>query len=180
MKFRIQYVVRDLTQGKHLAQHFGDFHGSGTYQYWTSGLYHLLYLFDHSFVLFTLGLVDTVVHIDTCNRTVGRDHYDIQFIDIPEFAGFRFSSTGHTGQFVIHTEVVLKCNRCKGLCGSFHLHTFFGFYSLMETVAPAASVHDTAGLLVYDLHLSVHYDVVCIFFEHGVCLQQLVDGMHTF
>jgi len=180
MQFRIQYVVRNLTKGKHLAQHFRDFDRSSTYQYRTACLHHLLDFFDNSLILFTLGLIHPVIHINTGNRTVGRDYYHIQFVDVPEFTRFGFCCTGHTCQLVIHTEIILECNRCKSLGSSFHLHSFFGFYSLMQAIAPATSFHNTAGLFVNNLHLTVHDYVIGIFFEHRVCLQQLVDGMYTF
>ena len=87
----------DLAHGQHLAQHFGDFYRSSTYQYRASGVHQLFDFFDYGFIFFTFRLVDAVVHIFTGNRAVGRDHYHIQFVDVPEFAGFRFGCTGHTG-----------------------------------------------------------------------------------
>ena len=81
---------------------------------------------------------------------------------------------------MIHTEVVLQSNCCKGLRSSFHFHTFLGFDSLVQSVRVAATFHDTACLLVYDLHLSVDHYIFIIFLEHGVSLQQLVDGVYTF
>ena len=48
----------------------------------------------------------------------------------------------------------------------------------METVAPAAALHDTAGLLVDDFDLTVlGDDVVDVFLEEGVGLEELVDGV---
>ena len=180
VQFGIQYIMLDLTQGKHLTQSFRDFNRSCTYQYRTSGSNHLFNFFDDCLIFFTLGLVHTVVHIDTCNRTVGRNHYYIQFVDVPEFTGFCLSRTCHTRKLVVHTEVILKRNGCESLCRSLYLHTFLRFYCLVQAVAPAASVHDTTGLFVHDLHLTVHYHIVGIFFKHRICLKQLVDGVYTF
>ena len=180
VQFGVQYVVFDLAHGKHLAQHFRNFYGSGTYQYRASGLNQLLDLFDNGFVFFAFGFVNAVIHIFTGDRTVGGDYHHIQFVDVPKFACFRFGSTGHTGQLMIHTEVILQGNRCKSLCGSFHFHTFFRFNSLVQSVRVAAAFHDTAGLFINDFHLSVYNDIFIVFFEHGVCFQQLVDGMYTF
>ena len=179
MQFRIQYVVLDFAHGQHLAQHFGDFNGSGTYQDRTSGFYHLLDFFDNGFVFFAFGFVNAVVHVVTGNGAVGRDNDYIQFVDVPKLACFRFGSTGHTGQLVIHTEVVLQGNRRESLCGGFHLHAFFGFDGLVQTVGVTAAFHDTSGLLVHNLHLTVDYHILVVFLEHGVSLQQLVDGMYT-
>ena len=80
---------------------------------------------------------------------------------------------------MVHTEVVLECDRGEGLRGGFHLDAFLGLDGLMEPVGIAAALHDTARLLVDDLHLPVDHDVLVVFLEEGVGLQQLVDRMHT-
>ena len=116
---------------------------------------HLLYLIYHGVEFLFAGLVHAVVHIDACHRTVGRDGHYIEFIDIPKFAGFGFCRTGHTRKLVIHAEVVLQCDSGKCLCGRFHFHVFLGFYCLVQTIAPAAPFHNTAGLLVHNLYLIV-------------------------
>ncbi len=59
-------------------------------------------------------------------------------------------------------------------------HAFFGFDSLMQTVRITTSFHDTSCLLVNNLHLSVDYNIFVILLEHGVSLQQLVDGVYAF
>ena len=50
----------------------------------------------------------------------------------------------------------------------------------MQTVGVAAAFHDTARLLVHNLHLSVYHDVFVVLLKHGIGLQQLVDGMYAF
>ena len=50
----------------------------------------------------------------------------------------------------------------------------------MQSVAPAAALHDTARLLINYLDLTVlGNDVVHITFKHAVGLEQLVDGMYA-
>ena len=170
----------NLTQGKHLAQHFRNFYWSSTYQHRTTSLYHLLNFFDYGFIFLTFRFINAVVHINTSNRTVCRYHHYIQLIDIPELSCFCFCSTGHTGQFMVHTEVVLQGDRCKSLCSSFYLHAFLRFYSLMQTITPTTAIHDTSCLFVDNLYLTIHNHIVRIFFEHGVCLQQLINGVYAF
>ena len=80
---------------------------------------------------------------------------------------------------MIHTEVVLECDRGEGLRGGFHLDAFLGLDGLMKPVGIAAALHDTTRLLVDDLHLPVDHDVLVVFLEEGVGLQQLVDGVHA-
>ena len=50
----------------------------------------------------------------------------------------------------------------------------------MQPVGVAASLHDTARLLIHDFHLIVDDDVLHVLLEHAVRLEQLVDGMHPF
>ena len=176
----IQYAMLNLAHRQHFAQHFRDFYRSSTHQHRASGLYQLLNLFDNSFIFLAFRLINAVVHIFTGNGTVGRDYHYIQFVDIPELSCFRFRSTGHTRELVVHTEVILQRNGSECLRSSFHFHVFLSFDSLVQTVGVATAFHDTSGLLVYDLHLSVQYNVFIIDLEHGVCLQQLVDGMYSF
>ena len=170
----------NLTHCKHTAELLTDFDRCSTNQYRTTGLYQTYNLLDYGFVLFTLGLVYAVILIDTCNGLVGGDYNHIQLIDIPELTCLCLSGTGHTGQLVIHTEVVLKCDCCECLGCGLNVYTLLGLNCLVQSVAPAATLHDTAGLLINDLDLAVlGHDVVNIALKHAVGLEQLVDGMYA-
>ena len=80
---------------------------------------------------------------------------------------------------MVHTEIVLQSDGGEGLRGGFDLYALFGLDCLMETVAPTATFHDTACLLIDNLHLTVHDDIVVVLHEHGVGLQQLLDGVNA-
>ena len=71
-------------------------------------------------------------------------------------------STGHAGELVVHTEVVLKGDRGEGLVFLFDLHALFGFNGLVNTFGPATTLENTAGELVDDLHLAALHDVVLV------------------
>ena len=174
----VQHVVFDFAQGEHTAQQLRYFDRGGTHEHGTSGLDHLHNLFDNGVVLGPLGLVDAVLHIDTGYRLVGRDSHHIEFIDVPELTGFGLGGTGHTGQLVIHAEVVLQGDGGEGLRSGFDLHVLLGFDGLVQTVGIAAALHDTAGLLVDDFHLVVDNHILVVEFEEGIGLQQLVDGVN--
>ena len=49
----------------------------------------------------------------------------------------------------------------------------------MKSVGITASLHDTSGLLVNDLDLIVIDHIFHILVKESVCLEKLVDGMHT-
>ena len=179
MFLRIQHVVLDSPQPEHAAQQLGCFHIGRAHQHRPSGFHQFRDLLDHGVILGFLGLVNQVVLVVADNGTVGRDDHHIQFINGPELACFRFSRTGHTGQLVIHPEVVLQGDGREGLRRVLDLDVFLGFHRLVQTVAPAASLHDTARLLVHNLHLAVHDDVVHVFLEHRVGLQELDHDVHA-
>ena len=66
------------------------------------------------------------------------------------------------------------------LRGLLHLDVLFGLDCLVQAVAPLAAFHDAARLLVDYFHLAVHHYVLVVLVEHGVGLEQLLQGMHAF
>ena len=179
MEFGVEDLMRNLAHGQHLGEQLTDLDRCSTHQARTSLDTHVLDLFNDSTIFLAIGLIDAVIHIVADNRLVGRNLDHIELVDIPELTGLSAGGTSHTGKLMIHTEVVLQRDGGKGLCGSLHLDMLLGFDSLMESVAPAASLHDTSGLLVDNLHLTVHDDIFVILVEHGVCFQQLLQRMYS-
>ena len=80
---------------------------------------------------------------------------------------------------MIHAEVVLQGDGGKGLCSSLDLHMFLSLDSLMQTITPATSFHDTTSLLVNDLHFTIDDHILVVLVEHTVGLQQLLQGMNA-
>ena len=169
----------DAAQLEHAAQKFRYFDRGGTHEHRTALFDELDDLFDHGVVFLALGLVNQVLTVVADNLAVGRDDHDIQLVDTPELRCFGFGRTGHTGQLVVHAEVVLQRDGSEGLRRGFDLDALLGFDGLMQPVRIAPAVQNTARLLIDDLHLVVHYHVFDIFLEHRVCLQQLDDRMHA-
>ena len=172
-------VVADLAHFQQSAEEFADVHAGGTYKTGTSARTHQFDFIDDGVVLFALCAVYAVIHVVTGDGLVRRNLHHVEFVDVPEFAGFGDGGTRHAGQFVVHSEIVLQGDGGEGLCGSLHLDVFLRFHCLVQAVAPAASFHDASGLLIHNLHLSVHDDVVFVLVEHGVCLQKLLECVHT-
>ena len=80
---------------------------------------------------------------------------------------------------MVHAKVVLKGNRSEGLCSGFHLYVFLSFYRLVETVAPAATFHNTTRLFVNNFYLTIHHHIIYIEVEHRVRLQELLNRVDT-
>ena len=179
VQFGIQHLVRNFSHLQHAAQQLADVNARCTDQNGAACDAHLFDLVDDSCILLALRFVNAVVHVVACYRTIGRYLYNIELIDVPEFAGFGDGRTGHSGKFVIHSEVVLQGDGGKRLCSRLDLDVLFGFHGLVQTIAPTASFHDTTGLLVHDLHLPVYHHILLIDAEHGVGFQQLQDGVYA-
>ena len=80
---------------------------------------------------------------------------------------------------MIHAEIILERYGRKSLGGSLHLYALLGLDSLVQTVRITASLKDTSRLLVNNLDLAVSHHILDILVKHGICLQQLIHGMHT-
>ena len=78
------------------------------------------------------------------------DDHDFQLINLMEFLGFSNRRTGHTGQLLIHAEIILEGNRRVGPCLLLNPYLFLGFYRLMQTFRIPTSVHLTPGELIDD------------------------------
>ena len=175
--FRVQYVVSDIPQLQHAAEQFTHFHGSGTYQHRTAFSHQLLHMVNHRVELHAAGFVYQVFFVFADDRTVGGNHHHIQLVDIPQFLGFRFGRTGHTGQLVVHAEIVLQGHGGVSLRSRFHLNVFLGFDGLVQSVAVTAAFEDTTGLFIHDFHLVVLDDIIHVAFEDRVGFKQLAHGV---
>ena len=71
-------------------------------------------------------------------------------------------------------------NGGEGLGFAFDFHTLFGFDGLMETIAPAAALHQASGKGIDNHHLIILHHIFNIFFIDTVGIDQLIDGMNSF
>ena len=132
-------------------------------------------LVDDGVELAVLGLVDDVVMVDTDHRLVGRDLDRVQVVDLGELVCFGHGGTGHTGQLLVQTEVVLEGDGGKGLALSLDIDVFLRLDGLVETFVVAAAVHDTTGELIDDEDFAVTDDVVDVLVHDAVGTDGLVD-----
>ena len=176
---RVEHLVLDAAKAEHTAQELRSLDVCCTDEHRTAFLGKFHNLIDHGVELSLLCLVDDVILVLTRDRSVCRDHNDIEFVDRPELACLSLCGTCHTGKFVVHTEVVLESDGCKSLGCSLHLDVLLGLDSLVESVAPTASFHNTAGLLIHDLDFAVLDNVVDLLVEHCVSLKELSHSVHT-
>ena len=109
---------------------------------------------------------------------VGGDDNDFQLVNFVEFRRFGFRRSGHTGQLLIHAEVVLEGDGGEGLVLALDLDAFLGFHRLVQAVAPAAPRHQASGELIDNHHLgtfvAVADDVFAIPLVQHVGTQRLL------
>ena len=130
---------------------------------------------DHRVEFFALRLVHYVRVVDADHRAVGRNHDDVQIVDLLEFDRLGVRGAGHAAQLVVHAEVVLDRDRRQRLVLFPDAHALFRLDRLMQAVGPAPARHQATGEFVHDDDFAVLHHVVHVALENGVGLQRLVD-----
>ena len=128
---RVQNLVINFFQGQHAAEYLGDFYRGGTHQHRSALSYEFIDFIRHGVELLPYGFVYLVFSVLADDPFIGWDDHHVQLVDLPKFSRFRFGSTRHACQFVVHAEIILKGDRGVGLRSILHLHIFFGFNCLV-------------------------------------------------
>src|SRR2546429_188211 len=100
-------------------------------------------------------LEDEVVVVLACHRDVGRNLDDVEVVDLDELLLLRLGRTGHSGQLLVHAEVVLERDRREGDVLLLDADVLLRLDRLVQALRPAPPLHDPAGELVDDLDLTV-------------------------
>ena len=80
-----------------------------------------------------------------------------------ELAFLCFGSSGHSRQLIVHTEVVLDCDRGESLSLTAHGHFLLSLYSLVKAIRPASTMHLSTGELIDDDDLPTFHHIFNIF-----------------
>ena len=96
---------------EHLRQRLRRFDARRTDQHREPEVVQAPRLLDDRVVLLAARLVHEIVAIFADHRLVRRNDRDLEFIDLEKLRLFRFGRAGHTGQLVVHAEVVLDRDR---------------------------------------------------------------------
>ena len=108
---------------------------------------------------------------------IGGDNIHIQFINIIEFFRLCICGTGHTGQFLIHPEEILKGDCGQGLVLSCDAHPFLGLHGLVQPVTPSPARHHPACKFIDNHDLPILDDVLDILFKEPIGLDKLLGRM---
>ncbi|MNJ12528.1 hypothetical protein D3C77_67210 [compost metagenome] len=171
----VQYLVIDAFLLQQVGHVLGRFDGGGTHQHRTAQGHAFLDVGDDRGVLLVGGQVDQVVEVLTRQRLVRRDDHNVEVIDLGELEGFGVSGTGHAGQLVVQTEVVLEGGRRQGLAFGLDIQVFLRFDGLVQAFGQTATGHGTTGVLVDQQDLAVLDDVLDVAVEQLVRAQAGVN-----
>ena len=120
-----------------------------------------------------LRLEDEILLVLARHVDVRRDLDDVEVVDLDELLLLRLRRTGHAGELVVETEVVLQRDRGERLVLLLDANAFLRLDRLVQALAPAAAFHDAAGELVDDLHLAVLDHVLDVAVVERLRLQRL-------
>ena len=118
---------------------------------------------DDSIVFLTFCFVYQILPVIANDSFVCRYNHHIQIINTAQFFCLCFSRTCHSGQFIIHTKIILNRDRGQRLSFSFDLNIFLGFNSLVQTVAITAPRENTTGKFIDNEYLPILDNIFNIF-----------------
>jgi len=135
-------------------------------------------LSQHGIVTLGRRTVHFIIVVDAHHWLVGRyvDHF--QTIDFRELPSFGHCCPGHTGQFRIHTEVILERDGGQGLVLHLDRHLFFCLKRLMQTFGIPTAFHHATGELIDNDDFVFLNDVVLVTGKQFMGAQRLVHVMY--
>ena len=105
---------------------------------------------------------DQVSLVVSKHLSVGWNWHDGQVIGSCELTRLCFSSSCHSGEFFVESEIVLQRHRCPRVVFLTDPHAFFRLNGLMEAVRPSTTVKRPTRELIDDLDLTVGHEVILV------------------
>ncbi len=170
---RVQDVVLDPLALEQLRQVLRRLDGDRAQEDRLALLVSLLDVAQHGLELAFLRAEDEVVLVLARDVHVRGDLDDVQVVDLDELLLLGLRRAGHAGELLVETEVVLERDRCERDVLLLDLEALLRFDRLVQALAPAAALHDPAGVLVDDLDLALLDHVVDVALVERLRLQRL-------
>ena len=170
---RVQDVVRDALPLQDLREELRRLDRDGADEHGLARLVTLDDVLERGRELRVGRLEDEVVLVESRDGHVRRDLDDVEVVDLDELLLLGLRRTGHAGELLVEPEVVLERDRRERDVLLADAYALFRLDRLVETLAPAAPLHDPAGELVDDLDLAVLDDVVDVALVQRLGLERL-------
>ena len=132
-------------------------------------------LLDDGVVLSLDVLIDNVGAVNPDHGTVGRHLDDVQRVDFAELGLLGQRGTRHTGELVVHTEIILERNGRQCLVFLLNLDAFLCLDRLVQTVGVPTSGHQTSRKGIDDHDALVIDNIVHIAHHASVRADCLID-----
>src|SRR5699024_4041892 len=144
----VEDLVFDALAFEHVREQFGLLHAGRTDQDGLTTLVAFGDVLGDRLELGVLVLVDNVLDVLTDHRLVGGDGYHTDAVGLVELRRLGLGRTGHTGELLVETEVVLERDLGQGLVLVLGLDAFLGLDGLLHALVVMACRQDTAGAIV--------------------------------
>src|SRR3989338_4823451 len=109
------------------------FDRNSTDEYWLTLKIELFNFSRNCLQLACMRLKYLIPVINSGHRSMSWDDKSLQSVDFIKFFFRSFGCTRHTRKLLVHSKIVLECNRSEGSRLFFNPHAFFSLNSLMQT-----------------------------------------------
>ena len=109
---------------------------------------------------------------------VGTNGHDRDVVDLTELGILGHGRAGHARELLVHEEVVLERDGRERLVLLADGNALLRLDGLVQALGVAPALHDAAGELVDDLHLSADDHVLAVAVEHVLGLESLLEVVH--
>ena len=165
VKFRVEHGMNQPFLFQHPRKHFARLDGNRADENRAALRVKFLDFLGDGVEFFAPRFINRIVFVFADVRLVRRNRQHAELVDVEKFRRLGFRRAGHAREFLVKAEIILDRDRRERLRFAFDRDAFLRFDRLMQTVAPAATGHQTSRVLVNDddfvfLHDIFHVELI--------------------
>ena len=141
----------------------------------------LCYLLYNSIELFLFTLINNICIVSPYHRLIGRNHHNIQIVNLIKLCCLCICCSCHACQFIIKPEIVLEGDCGKSLVLICNLNILLCLNRLMQAVAPSPSRHKPSCKFINNKNLAVFNNIINILLKKRMsfqCLNNMMDNLY--
>ncbi len=173
------FCIEDLMGHPFAFEEFADdfvfFNRRRAYQYRLSAFVALHDISNNRRILCSRRFIHAVGKILPNHGAVRRNDDNIQVIYFMEFLRFSSCCSGHTGQFLIHAEIILQGYSRQRLTFLLNRDIFLCFYCLMDAFGKPPADKESPRKLINNDDLVILYDIILLPLKECPCFQRRLD-----
>ena len=128
-------------------------------------------------VLCAFRFVNDIGVIHAYDRHIRRHHHHRQFIYLEKFIFLGLCRARHARQLVIHSEIILECDRRQRLRFALNADAFLRLDRLVQSVGISPPLHQSTRKLIDDYDLIAAHNVITIAFHQRLCAERRRETM---